>query len=926
MKKTFYSLFTACLLMFGAVHAQVVATLAGSGTAGSANGIRVAASFNAPTSVCFDYITNDIIVADRTGHKIRRISPSGVVSTLAGSGSPGSADGTGTAASFNFPTGVCVDLSGNVYVADFGNNKIRHITPAGVVTTYAGTGAFGSAGGLGNVATFANPTGICTDYANTFYVVDYGGNNIRKISGGVVSVFAGSTLGSPGATDATGTSARFNDPWGICIDQAGALYVADGLNNKIRKINTTTGAVTTLAGSGATGSANGTGTAATFNFPTGVCADNSGNIYVADDNKIRVISSASVVTTYAGTGVAGFVEGPAASAQFNVSQAVCLDGSGNVYVADKNNNKIRKICAVAPTVSAAASNTLVCVNSPVVLTGSGADTYSWYNGITNNVAFTPTATGVASYTVVGTTTSTGCSNVASVTVSVAPTPTVAVSNGTLCSGNSFTISPTGAASYTYSGGSAIVSPTATTVYTVTGSTGSCAQTQTLSLTVNTTPTVSVSGGTICSGNSFTISPTGASSYTYSGGSAIVSPAASTIYTVSGFNGSCAQTKTLSLTVNTTPTVSAGNGTICSGASFTLSPSGAATYTISGGSAIVSPNTTTSYTINGTSAQGCIASSGVVATVSVNTTPTITAANGSICTGSSFTISPSGAASYTYSSGSAVVTPTASATYMINGANGSCLSTKQVTVTVNPLPSASPNATVVNNACPNAPLTIGITGTANAYSLNGNPVTATGSITVTPMTSQTYTFVAINTPSGCTRTNTFAVNVLTNTINITSSAPNALCAGQSAVLTASVAGTPANLTWSNASVAGNTTTVTPTGTTTYTISGQDQGGFGCSYSATYTQSVSTCTSMENRMSDRTLSVYPNPATDVITVDFSQDLTNHATLQIMNAVGEIVWTEKATSGSITLKTAPFPKGIYVIKLEDQHGSAIQKFIKH
>lgn len=925
MKKTIYSIFTSCLLVLGSANAQVVATFAGSGTAGGANGASIAASFNAPTGVCFDYTTNDIIVADRTGHKIRRISPTGVVTTLAGSGSPGSADGTGAAASFNFPTGVCVDLSGNVYVADFGNNKIRHITPAGVVTTYAGTGAFGSAGGLGNVATFANPTGICTDYANTFYIVDYTGNNIRKISGGIVSVFAGSTLGSPGATDAVGTAARFNSPWGICIDQSGVLYVADGLNNKIRKINASTGAVTTLAGSGATGSANGTGTAATFNFPTGVCADNSGNIYVADDNKIRVISSASVVTTYAGTGVAGFVEGPAASAQFNVSQTVCLDGSNNVYVADKNNNKIRKICAVAPTVNATASNTLICVNSPVVLNGGGADTYAWYNGITNNVAFTPTATGVATYTVVGTNTLTGCSNVASLTLSVVATPTVSVSNGTLCSGNSFTISPTGASSYTYSGGSAIVSPTATTVYTVTGSTGTCAQTKTLSLTVNTTPTVSVSGGSICSGNSFTISPTGATSYTYSGGSAIVSPAATTIYTVSGFNGSCAQTKTLGLTVNTTPTVSASNGTICSGASFTLNPSGAATYTISGGSAIVSPNSTTSYTITGTSAQGCIGQSAFVATVFVNATPTLAVANGTICAGSSFTMSPSGASSYTYSSGSAVVNPTTSTTYVINGANGNCVSSKTVTVTVNPLPSAVPATSAINNACPNASLTVGITGTADVYTLNGNAIPVNSSITFTPMASQHYTLVATNTPGGCTRTSTFSVNVLTNTISITSSTPNALCVGQSAVLTASVNGTAANLTWSNSSVVGTTTTITPTVTTTYTIAGQDQGGFGCSYSASYTQSVSTCTGIEEAISAKALSVYPNPVQGILHIQLSDGSQQASIIYITNALGEIVLAESATSDNITLDTEHLTNGIYFIKVENEKGFATEKFIK-
>jgi hypothetical protein len=878
MKKTIYSIFTICLFFLGTLNAQVVATFAGSGTAGNVNATGIAASFNNPTGVCFDYTTNDIIVADRTGHKIRRISPSGVVTTVAGSGSPGSANGTGTAASFNFPTGVCVDLSGNIYVADFGNNKIRHITPAGVVTTYAGSGAFGSAGGLATSATFSNPTGICTDFSNNFYVVDYSGHNIRKISsGGIVSVFAGSTTGLQGSTNAIGTAARFTNPWGICIDQAGDLYIADGGNNMIRKINTTTAAVTTLAGSGTAGSANGTGITAEFNFPTGVCADASGNIYVADDNKIRVINSASVVTTYAGTGVAGFVEGPAATAQFNVSQTLCLDASNNVYVADKNNNKIRKICAVAPNVTASASNTVVCLNSSITLNGSGADSYAWYNGITNNVAFTPTATGISNFTVVGTNTTTGCSNVSVITVSVSPSPTVSVSGGTICPGNSFTISPTGATSYTYSSASAIVSPTATAVYSVTGSNGSCTQTKTLSVIVNSQPTITAPASTtLCSGNFYQFSATGATSYT--------------------------------ITDGTTPIYATTSNTF-----FPVTNS-------------ITPTSSVTYTITGNISGGCV-SNPVVSNITVNTTPTIAVSSGTICRNQSFTISPTGAISYTYSGGSAIVSPTTTTVYNVTGANGNCSSSKNVTVTVNPNPNTivflQPNAVF----CPGAVTEMGYANPSLSVTVNGVLSTEDGfgKYTYSATTTQTLNYVYTNTLTGCSTVQAPIVyNVLSNTITISSSAANPICAGQSAVLTASVAGTLANLAWSNASVFGNTTTVSPTVTTTYTIAGQDQGGYGCNYSATYTQSVTTCTGIDEVINNNLFSIYPNPANDILNVELG-DVNENSTIQIINALGEVVLSEVVLSNSTTLKTNNLTSGVYFIKVESKNGSAIKKFIK-
>ena len=266
-----------------------------------------------------------------------------VVTTLAGSGVTGFADGTGTAAQFNYPSGVAIDSSGTVYVADFFNNRIRKITPAGVVTTLAGSGVAGFADGNGTAAQFFYPTGVAVDSSGTVYVADSYNHRIRKITpAGVVTTLAGS--GVAGFADGTGTAAQFYNPQGVVVDSSGTMYVADSGNHRIRKI-TSAGVVTTLAGSGVAGFADGTGAAAQISGPAGVAVDSSGTVYVADtgDHRIRKITSAGVVTTLAGSGAASFADGTGAAAQFNNPRGVAVDSSGTVYVGDYVNNRIRKI-------------------------------------------------------------------------------------------------------------------------------------------------------------------------------------------------------------------------------------------------------------------------------------------------------------------------------------------------------------------------------------------------------------------------------------------------------------------------------------------------------------------------------------------------------------------------------------------------------
>ena len=255
MKKLLLPLLLIGCALSGAVTTQAQSnyepysftTLAGIAP-GSADGTGRAARFDHPSGVAVDS-AGYVYVADTENNTIRRITPSGVVSTFAGlAGSRGSADGAGNIARFAGPSGVAVDSAGNVYVADRENHTIRKITPSGVVSTLAGlAGSFGSNDGTGSAARFSFPTGVAVDSAGNVYVADYGNDTIRKITpSAVVSTLAG-LAGNPGSVDGTGSAARFFQPCGVAVDSAGNVYVADTFNSTIRKI-TPAGVVSTLAG------------------------------------------------------------------------------------------------------------------------------------------------------------------------------------------------------------------------------------------------------------------------------------------------------------------------------------------------------------------------------------------------------------------------------------------------------------------------------------------------------------------------------------------------------------------------------------------------------------------------------------------------------------------------------------------------------
>lgn len=326
-----------------------ISTFAGqAGVTGSLDGVGTAARFTGPASIAVD-TAGDFYIADTGNSVIRKMTANGVVTTLAGlAGSRGSTDGVGSEARFNSPGGIAVDSIGNVYVADTFSHTIRVVSPAGVVTTLAGSpGLSGAVDGVGSAARFSLPSGITVDSTGGVFVADTNNHAIRRVSlNGTVTTYAGS-MGAAGLLDSgVATSARFNAPYALAAGAGGTIYVADAQNHSIRKI-TNLGAVSTLAGSptGTPGSADGIGAAATFSRPSGLAVDSSGNVYVADTNNhlIRRITPAGEVSALAGfAGVLGTTDGTGSQARFNRPFGVVVDTNGNIYVADTGNNTIRR--------------------------------------------------------------------------------------------------------------------------------------------------------------------------------------------------------------------------------------------------------------------------------------------------------------------------------------------------------------------------------------------------------------------------------------------------------------------------------------------------------------------------------------------------------------------------------------------------------
>jgi sugar lactone lactonase YvrE len=310
-----------------------VSTFAGNSNGGFVNGTGSAASFNSPQGVAADAAGN-LYVSDSFNHVIRKITAAGVVTTYAGSGEMGFSGGSNATAKFYSPQGIAVDAAGNVYVADQGNNAIYKIT-ATTTTILAGSGSAGATNGTGTAASFSAPQGIAVDATGNVYVADRNNNLIRKItSAGVVTTLAGS--GAANYLNAEGTTAAFRRPVAVAVDAAGTVYVADQGNFAIRKI-TPAGAVSTLLGNSIV--------AALLNTPAGIAIDAQGNLFITDQSgRVLTITSTNVLYTLAGKAdTSGFLDGSKSNALFSGPIGIAVNAAKNIFVADYNNNRIRKL-------------------------------------------------------------------------------------------------------------------------------------------------------------------------------------------------------------------------------------------------------------------------------------------------------------------------------------------------------------------------------------------------------------------------------------------------------------------------------------------------------------------------------------------------------------------------------------------------------
>jgi sugar lactone lactonase YvrE len=335
-------------------NAQIITTVAGNGTLGYSGdgGQATIAEFYAPSKVILDAAGN-LYIADLGNNRIRKISLSGIINTIAGTGTAGySGDGgQATVAELNQASGVCFDAAGNLYIADQVNNRVRLVNATGIISTFAGTGMAGYSGDGGEAtsAELYTADDIIYDSDGNLYISDTNNERIRKVNtAGVISTIVGNGTAGFSGDGGQATAAELHRPTGLVYDAVGNLYIADELNNRIRMVNTA-GIISTIVGNGvhAFSGDGGAATLAELSYPNGVCLDPAGNIYISDsgNNRIRRVNTTGIISTIVGIGTAGYSGdgGSSTAAEIHGPARVILDSVGNLYFCDNGNSSVRMV-------------------------------------------------------------------------------------------------------------------------------------------------------------------------------------------------------------------------------------------------------------------------------------------------------------------------------------------------------------------------------------------------------------------------------------------------------------------------------------------------------------------------------------------------------------------------------------------------------
>ncbi|MDX2219215.1 MAG: Ig-like domain repeat protein, partial [Burkholderiales bacterium] len=331
----------------------LINTVAGTGTFGFSGdgGAATAAQLRSPSGIALDG-TGNLYIADTNNQRIRKVTPGGVISTVAGNGVQGFGGdgGAATAAQLNNPQAVAIDSAGNLYIADTSNHRIRKVTPDGVISTVAGTGVqgFSGEGGAATAAQLSSPRSVAVDGAGNLYIADTFNQCIRRVTpGGIISTVAGNATGGFSGDGGAATAAQLQNPNGVALDDAGNLYISDTDNQRIRRV-APSGVISTVAGNGLGGFSGdgGAATSAQLLNPLAIALDAAGNLYIPDfsNQRIRKVTPGGIISTVAGDGAIGSAGdgGAATSAQIG-PVSVAIDIAGNLYISDQSNQRIRKV-------------------------------------------------------------------------------------------------------------------------------------------------------------------------------------------------------------------------------------------------------------------------------------------------------------------------------------------------------------------------------------------------------------------------------------------------------------------------------------------------------------------------------------------------------------------------------------------------------